>query len=468
MKRSEIFFGIIRIPLDFALAVIAFRIAYHLRSIEDIATFIKKPDLGIFPPLSEFFRLSLYGALLLVIILAFFNLYSLKITVSFSREVKKIIGACSVWLMAAVSYYFLIREFPFSRLALVYSWFFSIILLGAGHLFLHIFQQFLLSHGIGKRRVLLLGSGEIMHELTRLLGQKKIYEIVGRTESIERLEEIVTRGQAEEIIQVSALSKDQNEEVLNFCRANHLEYHFVPDLLEVSRTNVEIKTIDGLPLISLKPTPLDGWGKVLKRTFDLAASGLGLIILSPVFLALAILIKLDSKGPVFFLYADDQKTKVWRVGQKGKLFCCLKFRTMKTGTHSLRYSEELQKQNFRHGSPLVKIHNDPRVTRIGNFLRKYSIDELPQLWNVLKGEMSLVGPRPHLKEEVEKYKKNHKFVLTLKPGITGLGQISGRSDLPFEEEIRLDTYYIENWSLWLDLKILLKTGLVVLKGYKTA
>lgn len=466
MKRSELFFGLIRIPLDFFLAILAFRIAYQLRAIEDISPFIKKPDLGTFPSLPEFLRISVAGALLLIIILAFLNMYSLKITVSFSKEIKKIIAGISIWLMAAISYYFLIREFPFSRLVLVYSWGFSIFFLVFGHGVLHKIQHLLLRYGIGKRRVVLLGSGEMINELTRLLHEKKIYEVVGITDSFEHLAELIKKKRAEEIIQFSEHKREISEQVLAFCRANHLEYHFVPHVLEVARTNVEVRTLDGIPLISLRPTPLDGWGKVLKRTFDIVASLLGLIILSPFFLIFAILIKLDSKGPIFFRFADDQKTFVWRVGQKGKLFCCLKFRTMKTGTHLLRYDEEFQKQNFRRGSPLVKITNDPRVTSIGRFLRKYSLDELPQLWNILKGEMSLVGPRPHLKEEVEKYKEHDKFVHTLKPGITGLAQISGRSDLPFEEEVRLDTYYIENWSLLLDLKILLKTVWVVVKGYR--
>jgi lipopolysaccharide/colanic/teichoic acid biosynthesis glycosyltransferase len=133
--------------------------------------------------------------------------------------------------------------------------------------------------------------------------------------------------------------------------------------------------------------------------------------------------------------------------------------------HNLRYTE-LAKQNIRNGTPMVKIKNDPRVTNVGRFIRKYSIDELPQLFNVLIGNMSLVGPRPHLPEEVEKYQKHHKFVLTIKPGITGLPQISGRSDLNFEEEIKLDSFYIEHWSPWLDTKIILKTFGVLFKGYK--
>jgi exopolysaccharide biosynthesis polyprenyl glycosylphosphotransferase len=236
----------------------------------------------------------------------------------------------------------------------------------------------------------------------------------------------------------------------------------VPDLVQVQRTNIEISSPSGIPLISLKPTPLDGWGRVLKRIFDIFGAIIGLVLLSPILIITAIAIKLDSKGTILFKYLDDG-SRVKRVGQYGRLFNFLKFRSMKPNTHNMRYNE-LAKQDIRKDSPMVKIKNDPRVTRVGKFIRKTSIDELPQLWNVLKGDMSLVGPRPHLPEEVEKYENHHKFVLSLKPGITGLAQIGGRSNLDFEKEIQLDTFYIENWSLWKDIKIILKTFKVVFTG----
>ena len=150
-----------------------------------------------------------------------------------------------------------------------------------------------------------------------------------------------------------------------------------------------------------------------------------------------------------------------RIGQGGKPFPYFKFRSMVPGTHNMRY-RELSEKDTRKGAPVVKIENDPRITRVGGFIRKFSIDELPEFFLVLTGKMSLVGPRPHMPEEVAKYKPEHKKVLTIKPGITGLAQISGRADLDFDEEVRLDTYYIEHWSPWLDLYILFKTPIVVI------
>jgi lipopolysaccharide/colanic/teichoic acid biosynthesis glycosyltransferase len=174
----------------------------------------------------------------------------------------------------------------------------------------------------------------------------------------------------------------------------------------------------------------------------------------------ALLIKLDSFGPVFFSTFRGKPTM--RVGQGGKLFHYFKFRSMEPETHDQRY-HELADQDVRKGTPMVKIKDDPRITRIGKIIRRFSIDELPEFFLVLMGRMSLVGPRPHLPEEVAKYAKHHKKVLTIKPGITGMAQVSGRSDLDFEDEVRLDSYYIENWSILLDLFILFKTPFILVK-----
>jgi len=183
--------------------------------------------------------------------------------------------------------------------------------------------------------------------------------------------------------------------------------------------------------------------------------------LSPILLITMVAIKLNSHGPIFFSRRDDG-SYVYRVGKGGKPFKYFKFRSMIPGTDNMRY-KELADKNVRGDGPMVKIKDDPRVTRVGKFIRRWSIDELPELFLVFIGRMSLIGPRPHLPEEVAKYEQHHRKTLTIKPGITGLAQVSGRSDLAFEEEVKLDIYYIENWSLLLDLSILLKTPLAVFK-----
>lgn len=331
--------------------------------------------------------------------------------------------------------------------------------------------------GIGQRRLIFIGNNNVTQEISQNLTKNPSYKILGIIGpksydtkvkvlgDINQMEYIIKHNKIDEIIQTkSHFSETQDENILEFCELNQINYRFIPDLLDVRRTNISIETIGEIPIISIKPTPLDGWGKVIKRGLDVLGATFGLIIFSPIFLLTAIAIKLDSKGPVFFAKLEDGSSAK-RVGQNEKLFTCYKFRSMKDKTHHLRYSV-LSEKNLRQNGPLIKIANDPRVTRVGKFIRRYSIDELPQLWNVLIGNMSLTGPRPHLPEEVAKYKNHHHFVFNIKPGLTGISQISGRSDLDFEQEIKLDRYYIENWSIWRDIKIILKTLGIILKGYK--
>ncbi|MCK5320443.1 sugar transferase, partial [Candidatus Parcubacteria bacterium] len=224
----------------------------------------------------------------------------------------------------------------------------------------------------------------------------------------------------------------------------------------------EVNEIAGIPIVEVKKTPLDGWGRIVKRILDLIGSSVLIIILSPILILTAIIIKIDSRGPVFFSRKDDDSL-LYRVGQGGNLFHYFKFRSMVKKCDNLRYSE-LAGRNTRDDGPMIKIKDDPRVTGFGKFIRRFSIDELPELFLVFTGKMSLVGPRPHLPEEVARYEHHHKKVLTIKPGMTGMAQISGRSDLSFEEEVKLDTYYIENWSILLDLSIFLRTPLAVFKS----
>ncbi len=465
MKRSEIFFGLLRIPVDFLAALGALLAAYYLRAQENVLPdFFKRPDLGSFPTFDVYLQLAVVGSIAFVVLLSLFRLYSLKVTDSLLAEVRKIFSASLIWLMASITYYFVLRQFPFSRLVLFYAFAFLFLFASIGRITVKNIQRYLLRKGVGKRRILFVGENAMTQELSDILVRSGSAQILGRAKNFLDLVAMIGEQKgAEEIIQTQD-DHEQAEHIIDFCREHHLQYHFVPDLLEVHRSNIEISAIGGIPLISLRPTPLDGWGRVLKRSVDIMASGLGLVILSPVFFLIALAIKLSSPGTIFFRFLDDGE-KVSRIGERGQPFHCLKFRTMVMGTHQLRYTQ-LADRNLRKGSPMVKIKDDPRVTGVGKFLRRLSLDELPQLWNVLKGEMSLVGPRPHLPEEVEQYDRHHKFLLTIKPGITGLAQISGRSDLPFEEEVRLDTYYIENWSLMLDVKILLKTVLVVLRSYR--
>jgi exopolysaccharide biosynthesis polyprenyl glycosylphosphotransferase len=279
---------------------------------------------------------------------------------------------------------------------------------------------------------------------------------------------IKKHGIEEVLIADTGINPGRMFEVLMECgRDHHIKYKVVPNLFDCMPGKTEIDTIGSLPMIKLYEEPLRGPRKFVKRGLDLVAVAGLFLITWPLWLALAILIKMESRGPVFL--------KQERVGRDGKLFLMIKFRSMLDGVDDQAHRELMRKtingEDANQGTldcPLYgKVKDDPRLTRIGSWMRRYSIDELPQIINVLKGEMSVVGPRPPIPYEVRYYKDWHRARFHVKPGITGLWQVSGRNRLLFEDMVRLDVFYIENWSPWLDLKIMLKTVPVMLRGDNT-
>lgn len=272
----------------------------------------------------------------------------------------------------------------------------------------------------------------------------------------ERLGEIVRLLDVERVI--IAFSRDSHEETLDLIRTLtgfDVQIDIVPRLYELVGPSVGIHTVEGLPLVGLPPMKLSRSSRLLKRTFDFALAAIGLTLLAPALIAISAAIKLDSPGPVF--YRHDRR------GRANSKFKMAKFRTMYVGSEENR--AEVRHMNDVDG-PLFKVKNgrDPRVTRVGAFLRRTSIDELPQLWNVLRGDMSLVGPRPFVVYEADQITGWGRRRLDMTPGITGLWQMLGRNDIAFEEMVRLDYLYVTNWSLAWDLKILLQTIPVVFSG----
>jgi len=237
------------------------------------------------------------------------------------------------------------------------------------------------------------------------------------------------------------------------CEREQVRGRIVPDLFQLALSRVDIEDLGGIPIIGVKEASITGWNLAFKRASDLVISSAGLILLSPLLLLISVAIKLDSPGPILF--------KQVRVGKGGRRFVFHKFRSMRQGAEEER--RQLVDQDEVVGATF-KIRHDPRCTRVGRLLRRASLDELPQFYNVLRGEMSLVGPRPALPSEVEQYQEWHRRRLEISPGITGLWQVSGRSQLTFDEMCLLDIYYLENWSPLLDLKIALKTAPAVLAG----
>jgi len=449
VKKIEIFLRLLRIPLDFLSVLAAFLLAYFFRSDARVIDWLSlsTPSLMPFP---DFFWFGFQAAVLVVIMLAWERMYSLKKSPGLGKELRRLILLSSAGFTVMIVYFFATGVLFFSRFIFGLSFVLALGLMVFSRLLLRFVRRMLWRRGIGQRRVLFVGEGNILKDLSEMMGRSHEFLVVGKLPDGSDLAHVIQRDGVDEVIQVSEVAGAAD--IVEFCQLNYIEYRFVPNMLEVQRTNTEIDFIENIPLITLRSSAIDGWARVVKRTVDVIGSGAGLLILSPVFLIIAAGIKLNDGGSVFY--------KSHRVS-RNKRFWMWKFRSMVANADRLK--AELLEHNRRTG-PLFKIENDPRVTRFGRLLRKTTLDELPQLWNVLKGDLSLVGPRAHLPEEVEQYEKHHRKVLAIKAGVTGLAQISGRSKLDFEKEVKLDVYYIENWSFWLDVKIVLQTFGVLLEG----
>ncbi len=466
MKKIESFFSALFVPVDFFLVVLAGISAYYLRFSHWSVT-VRPVVFSL--PFTEYFQSVLFIAVLWIIIFMLAGLYQIRTARQLAQEIQKIFFACSTGLALVAILIFFQRELFDSRFIVLIGWAFAVIYVSLGHAFIRWFQRFLFRYGVGVHKVILVGNSKTTENLLAEFSKntKGGFSVVKRVrdftlETAQELAEFIADREIDEIIQSDPnLSKAETLRLYDFANENHITFKYVADLLEVKVLQTEVTEVIGIPIVEVKRTTLEGWGRILKRIFDIVVSGLLIIIFSPVILLAILAILLDSGGPIFFSRRDDG-SYVTRIGEGGMPFKYFKFRSMTPNTDSMRYNE-LADRNLRTDGPMVKIKDDPRVTRVGKFMRRWSIDELPELFLVFIGRMSLVGPRPHLPEEVAKYENYHKKTLTIKPGITGLAQVSGRSDLLFEEEAKLDVYYIENWSLLLDLSILFKTPFAVLK-----
>lgn len=449
--------------------------AFAIRNIPEILAL--KPKLYNFE-LNIYLNIILTIIPLALLIYAMEGLYNIKVTRKFWHEAKSVFSATSIVLVIIIVTIFLKREWFSSRFIILAGWILTVVYVTLGRYILQKIQMYLLkSRGIGVHRLLLIGRNGKMDQILNLIQKDRTlgYKIVGHIEtgSIRTVREIKDeRGVDEIIICDSLLTDEEQEKLIDYCAINNISYKFIPTTLQTAKFEAGI--FNGEPIIEIRHTPLEGWGKILKRAFDIVSSSIFIVILSPLMLVVALLIKLESffenrkGGPI--IYKNE------RIGSDGKKFNVYKFRYMKwefctnpntpEGMKALEYEKELiEKLSIKKG-PLYKIKNDPRKTKIGTIIERLSIDELPQFFNVLLGDMSLVGPRPHQEREVAKYNEYHRRLLTIKPGVTGMAQVSGRSDLEFEDEYKLDVFYIENWSLWQDIQICLKTALVLFKKRK--
>lgn len=466
MKYDKSLFLRIALTVSDVLAVVsALALAYYFRVNIDSRPFYFEAHTF------NFLILALSFVPLWLVVNRISGLYDRAIFLYRPKEYGRIFLASIFNVMALVTFSYFSEEdiFP-ARMIPVYFVAINFVLMILGREIVRIFNRFLIRSGVGRHKVLLVGNNKRATELAEFFATNIDYgyDVLGMVSKVDFLpdkncprhfatfKEAISNVSPEMVIHTDNL---RSEEIYNFAIANHRSYMFVPqqDRLLSQLNTVEI--VGGLPLIDIKVTRLFGVGRFYKRAMDLIISFFALLIFSPIMLLIAILMKISSpKDSIFF-----RQVRLTRFNEE---FYIYKFRSQKAEFDGLTPEQafekmgrpELSKEYRKNGD---QLDNDPRVTKLGVFLRKTSLDELPQLFNVLKGEISLVGPRALIPQEINQYKKKD-VILAVKSGVTGLAQVSGRRDISFEERRRLDVYYVQNWSILLDIQILFKTVVSVI------
>jgi exopolysaccharide biosynthesis polyprenyl glycosylphosphotransferase len=447
---------------DVIIIFSSFLLAYWVRFYSPLTEIV--PVTKGIPPLSFY----LYGSIFVVVVwVAVFNAYGLykstRPKTAFDEFYLLAKGA-TLGFLIVLAFTFFYRGTSYSRATLVASWILGIVLLYGERRIMAKLEHLFTKRGYGVKKAIIVGTGEMGLSLYKRWKENPQlgYQLIGLVEAggkpenqtnlvdcpdiqvlgtINDLSLLIKEENVELVILALPLSYHQRiMEIILGCEDLKVEFQIVPDMFEIMAARAKVVSLDGIPLISLGRTPLEGWNRILKRSLDVTLSYAGLVLLSPVFAILAILIKFDSKGPVFY--------KQERLGRDGRRFVQYKFRSM---------IENAEKKT----GPVFAQEDDPRRTKIGGYLRKYNLDEFPQLFNVLKGDMSLVGPRPERRFFVDKFKEGiPRYFLRhkVKSGITGWAQVNGlRGNTSIEERTKYDLFYVEDWSLAFDIKILLLT-----------
>jgi len=462
---------------DFLALVAAFVAAYLLR--------VSFSDKAIAQPVHATTYLGLFLALVpfWILIFGLIGLYNRNIYEKRFSEIGRLFMGSFVGLLFVISVDFISVKpiFP-AKLVPIYGFLLAFLFLVIFRNIARAIRTMLFSYNIGISNVLIIGDTAIAEELVNSLRHSKAtgYRVIGIISSkhfaqkhynditvfnnADQAFRALKPGSVHSIIQTALYSEaDRNDQILNYAQEHHISFRFIPGNTELFVGNIEVDLFrSSVPVITIHQTPLMGWGRIVKRLFDLVVVIPIIILLSPLMLLVAIAVKLfGGKGPV--LYHHNRLT---RYNREFKLY---KFRSMdsrySTGmtpeeAFELMGKPELSKKYRRNGDYLK---NDPRVTRVGRLLRAASLDELPQLFNVLKGDLSLVGPRPLIPQELNVYEKRH-AILSVKSGLTGLAVVSGRKNISFDERRKLDMYYVQNWTFWNDIVILVKTVRVLFSG----
>jgi exopolysaccharide biosynthesis polyprenyl glycosylphosphotransferase len=472
--KNAKFYSLILIIIDAIVLLAAFVIAYILRTQYDhrpLANTIYAND---------YLFSFLFILPLLILIFAVLGLYHSSTYNRRLIEWSKIAVGSFIGILLIIGYEYVTGAHLFpARLVAVYALFGSFLLLLVEREILRTVRGLLFYFGKGTSRVLIIGNSDATRDIADELSatHKSGYSVVAIAgpkklipsglevshfltveAALKKIEELGITT----IIQTDLYdSAERNQQILGAAQAHHISYNFIPGEPEFYAGKNTVDIFLGYPMISVSQTPLIGWGAITKSIFDAFASLILIILLSPVFLVLIILQKIFNPGPVFYISK--------RLSQFSKPVDLVKFRSMRDRpTAHLDAADEFRAMNrpdlVEEYERDRKVKKDPRITRFGNFLRHTSLDELPQLFNVVRGEISLVGPRPILPQEAKFSPARTALLHSVKSGMTGLWQVSGRSSLSFDERIELELFYAQNWSFWLDIKILFKTVRVVFRG----
>ncbi|MCA9333182.1 sugar transferase [Candidatus Saccharibacteria bacterium] len=459
---------------DFIALVAAFSLAYVIR--------VKLDDRPLLEPITARGYIGVIAVLLIfwLIIFALLGLYRSQVYENRFKEFLMLLVGSFVGILFLIGSEYALNKaiFP-ARLVTIYGFLFAFLICLLFRTTARAIRRLLFRYGIGINNILIIGSTPITGELAKSLSQPHLgYRVIGiiadkRTKYdniapkiqfsnfAEAIKQINTRD-IHSIVQTELFADQQrNDEILSFAQEHHIAYRFVPGNSGLFVGSIEVNLFEDIPTIAVHQTALIGWGRIVKRAFDVVFGALLLVLASPILLVTWLLLTFFGGDAVY------KQTRVSRFNTKIGLY---KFRTHKHDYHKLSPEEAFAKmgkpelaKKYRESGDLLE--NDPRVTKFGRFLRRTSIDELPQLINVIKGDISLVGPRPLVPEEINLFDKKSS-ILSVKPGITGLAVISGRRNIPFEERRRLDMYYVQHWSFWLDIVILLKTiAHVILRSF---
>lgn len=451
------------VAIDAIVINIAFALAYYLRY---NLQFLRAVDPA--NNVSYWAFLPFIALLTPLLLITYWQkgLYRAKRKLSTLDEISLIFDGTTTGIILIIVLVFVYQPTFYSRIIFLYTGAFILIFVGGAHwLKIAIFLKWR-KRGVGVARLLLIGAGEMARTIMRTVvaNPQLGYEIVGFVDdddlkgktdigrfpalgAIDNLSDLLKENKIDEVIVTLPWQYHRKiMSITNISERANIRARIVPDIFQMTLSHMDVSQIAGIPLIGVKPYAPNQLDVIIKRAIDFLGALMGLIILSPLMGLIALSIKLESEGPAIF--------KQERVGKHGKRFGIYKFRSMVDDAEAQK--ADLERLNEADG-PLFKIKDDPRRTRVGRLIRKLSLDELPQLYNVLRGDMSVVGPRPNIPSEVAQYQEWHKRRLEVVPGITGLWAISGRSELTFDEMILLDIYYIENWSLALDMKIALQT-----------